>query len=56
MQRVDHMKRPIKEDVVGGGVVVGRGLASFQWGVLILGKLKSAFHRTYSSHENGSFI
>ena len=50
------MKQPKKEDVGGGGVVVGGGLASFQWGMLILGKLKSAFHRTYCSHENGSFI
>ena len=45
VQRVDHLKQPKKED--GGGVVVQGGLASFPWGILIWGKLKSAFQRTY---------
>ena len=56
------MKQPKKEDgVEGEGLSCSRGFGGF--GLLpmgnvnlILGKLKSSFHRTYSSHENGSFI
>ena len=48
VQRVDHLRQPKKEDGAGGGgVVVQGGLASFPWGILIWGKLKSAFQRTY---------
>ena len=51
------MKLPKKDDGGGrGGIVVRESLASFQWGMLILGKLKSAFQRTYFSHEDDTFI